>query len=328
VSIAALPTAAGARTAAGAHTAAAKRPHVLFGAYVGPRRGQSLRTAVTALEHKAHRKLAAVRVYDKWDSKFPNAYTKWLRHTGHTVFLSVLSKRSSGALVPWRRIAAARPGSSTYARIVHWARAIKAFGAPLTFTFNHEPEASGNTALGSNKDFVAAWRNIVHVFRSRGVKNVKYLWIMTSWAFVVHDQREASRWYPGNHYVDMIGGDAYNWFRCRNSNVRPWESFGTVTDAIRKFGRHHPHKGLVMPEYGSVEQGSDSAAKRRWLASAASQLEQPGWGQFVAVLYFDQAPRASDNCLWALNSSKASMAGFTAMGSEPYFQAHGLRSRP
>ena len=187
----------------------------MFGAFPGPRGGQSREQAVLALETQIGRPLAGVRVFDLWNTPFPDAYTTWLRDTGHTVFLSVKAKRVNGSTVLWRDIANAQPGSTLYNQIVGWATSVKAFGAPMYFIFNHEPEAGASDSNGSAQEFIAAWRQVITIFRDQGVTNAKYVWTMTDYAFWRTDGGRADLWYPGDAYVDAIASDSYNWSNCR-----------------------------------------------------------------------------------------------------------------
>src|SRR5947208_9064245 len=80
-------------------------PKVVFGAFVKPRSGQTQLSAITALENKLGRKLAVVRLYDRWDDRFLSRSVLSLRANGHSVFLSVQPKRRDGTVVLWRSIA-------------------------------------------------------------------------------------------------------------------------------------------------------------------------------------------------------------------------------
>ncbi len=210
-----------AQSPAGADPQGAK---ILFGAFPGPRGPQTPQQAVQALEAQIGRPLAGVRVFDLWDSPFPDPYTTWLRDTGHTVFLSVKSQRVNGQVVLWRDIANAQPGSTLYNQIVGWANNVKAFGAPMYFIFNHEPEAAASDRMGTAQDFIAAWQKVITVFRDQGVTNAKYVWTMTDYAFWRTDGGRADLWYPGDAYVDAIASDAYNWYNCRSGINTPWHT--------------------------------------------------------------------------------------------------------
>src|ERR671921_600878 len=113
-------------------------------------------------------------------------------------------------LVSWRSIADAAPGSTVYGEITGWADKVASFGAPMYFTFHHEPEAASNTKHGTAADFKDAWRKVVTVFRERGVTNATFNWIMTDYSFWVQDRRGASPWDPRGGHVHALGGAAHN----------------------------------------------------------------------------------------------------------------------
>ncbi len=298
------------------------RRAVIFGAYVEPVHGQDTVDAITALEGSIDRTLAGIRVFDVWDSRFPNADTTWMRDSGHAIFLSVRAKRSNGAIIRFRDIANAKPGSALYDQIVGWADAIKGFGAHLYFTFNHEPDAAASEPNGSAADFVAGWRRIVDVFRARKVTNAEYVWIVTDYAFRRKGKKQARDYYPGDHWVDDIAEDAYNWNGCRPGIDDGWRSLEELAKPMRRFGRAHPGKHLMLTEWGSVEDPNSAGRKARWIEDAAATLKSPGWGSFSAALYFDSTdPEGRVRCNWRLDTSGSAMAAFAAMGKDRYFQA-------
>jgi hypothetical protein len=126
------------RDQARADTQQIQPPKVLFGAFVARKTGQTTTSAITDFESKLGRPLAAVRVYDLWNSAFPDSDTLWMRDTGHAIFLSVKAKYANGTVIPWVHIARASLGSPLYDDIVGWANGIKAFGSHVYFIFNHD----------------------------------------------------------------------------------------------------------------------------------------------------------------------------------------------
>ncbi len=156
---------------------------ILWGAYAQPRGGQSPQGRGRGSRGHIGRPLGHVRVFDLWNTPFPDSYTTWLRDSGHTVVLSVRPKRTNGTQIQWSDIANAAPGTALYNEIVGWANAVKGFGAPLYFTFHHEPEAEVNLVNGTAPEFIAAWRKIVGIFGEQGVSNARFLWIMTDYSF-------------------------------------------------------------------------------------------------------------------------------------------------
>jgi len=300
-------------------SAAPRQPKVAFGAYVAPRYGEGLKTALQKFEKAIGRRLAAVRVYYKWDTPFPNTYAHWLKRTNHTIVMSVKAKRRDGSIVKWAQIANARKGSTLYHRIVLWAQGIKRFGDKVYFAFNHEPEARASDAMGTAKEFKAAWRRIVTVFQRHGVRNARYLWTMTDYSFQASDDRKASRWYPGDRYVHAIGGDAYNWYHCRSTGGG-WESLADNLRAMRRFGKRHPNEILALPEWGSVEDWSTSGRKANWLGNARRLLKRHRWHQFKMILYFHSKDQTYDKCQWWANTTTSSLYAFRKMANDRYYK--------
>jgi hypothetical protein len=303
-----------------AGTGATVTPKILLGAYTPTRQGETMIQAVQRTEALVGRPLAAVRVYLNWDSAFGSKYHLWLRDTGHAVFLSVKAKRSNGTFVLYSDIANAQPGSALYAEIVGWAKAMKAFTDHVYFTFNHEPEARVAKPSGDSAGFVKAWRKIVSVFRAQGVTNVSYVWTMTDYAFTAKDERAAAYWYPGDYYVNDIGADVYNWYTCRPTNQSSWKSLGEKLEPIRQFGLLHPAEGLVLEEFGSVEDPAVSTKKGSWFTDAETLLQQPGYEQVRALLYFSSQDQNYPDCKWYVDTSQSSLSGFKTLGADPFFK--------
>jgi hypothetical protein len=319
---------AGALGAPAVAEAETTRAPLLFGAYAMPRNGQSAASAVTALESSLGRPLGAVRVYDLWNSTFPDGTTRAWRDGGRTLVLSVKAKRLNGTTVTWRSIADAAPGSTLYGEITKWADNVQAFGAPLYFTFHHEPEASTNLANGTATDFKDAWRKVVTVFRERGVTNATYLWTMTDYSFWVKDRREASLWYPGDAYVDAMGADAYNWYDCRAGIFNNWKSLEQIIEPFRRFGLDHPDKELLLPEWGGYEDPATPGRKAAWITQAQTLFAKPGWEQFTGVLYYHAVTSTYPNCKWFVDTSASSLAAFAAMGADPLYGGTGVQEPP
>ncbi|MEX0755947.1 MAG: glycosyl hydrolase [Actinomycetota bacterium] len=294
---------------------------IVFGTSVSAGPNETTEESVLKTEAKLGRKLAAVRVYEKWDSPFPSRSHTWLRDTDHAMYLSVKAQRRNGTMIPWRNIAAAQPGDQLYSEMQSWGRRFRDFGDTIYFVFNHEPEAEASRALGTSTDFKDAWRKVHEVFDSVGATNVEYVWVMTSWAFRTSksDPRFAKKWYPGSAYVDEIGADPYNWFDCRDTSY-PWRSAEFALESIRQFGLKHPHKDLMLAEYGTVEDRSDPGRKADWIRDMSELMKQPEWGQFKTLLYYHSVGQNEPDCVWKFDTSQAAANALAEMGSDPHYR--------
>ena len=294
---------------------------IMFGAYPRYRGTETKRQAVLNLEKAIGRPLAAVRVFKLWDHSFPDGYDTWLRDSGHMLFLSVKTKRTNGTYVSWRGIADAQPGSTLYSQIASWADRVKAFGAPMVFIFNHEPEAKSSRGSGNNVDYIDAWRKVVTVFGDRGVTNAKFVWTMTDYSFWVQDQRSAPLWYPGDEWVDGIAADAYNWYECRVTIKNRWKTLEEIVAPMLAFGAAHPDEQLMLTEWASSEDPAAAGRKAGWIQDVQALFQQPGWDRFTAVLYFHTQDGYYTNCRWWVDTSSSSLTAFKTMATDPYYAA-------
>lgn len=211
--------------------------------------------------------------------------------------------------VPWATVAAATPGTPTYANISRWAKGIKANGQPIMVSFSHEPESGTSARWGTAATFVAAWRKVVSVFRSLGVTNVAWTWTMTSYAFSVpaSDPRYAARWYPGDAFVNNVGADGYNWFGCGPRQTTQWQDVSQIFAAPMAFALAH-HKLLVIPEFGSVADSAHPGRRAQWLNNAHAYFDAHA-SELAGVFYFNEIDRS---CRWQL-SSQADYQAFAGM---------------
>jgi hypothetical protein len=301
---------------------------MLWGAYADARMGSMDETSLARMEATAGRRLGVVREFLSWDSPFPTSYHTGLRDNGYPVIFSVKSKRRDGTVVPWADIAAAQPGSALYAEVVGWADRMKAYGVPLRFAFNHEPESKSSSTMGDAASFIAAWRRVHDVFAQRGATNVDFILIMTDYAFMVGPAASnyGPKWYPGDGYLDAIGIDAYNWHTCRSGISNPWKSLEQIIRPFRDFGALHPDEELWLTEYATVEDPAVPGRKKQWFADAQALFQRADYAQFAGVSYFDR--KGVDNCVWYVDTSASSIEGFRAMGADVFYGGTGTPPQP
>ena len=301
---------------------AANGAGVLIGAYPSPRGVETTQQAVERLERDLGSTLPVLRDYSSFGKRLDNPYHKWAIGGGRRLFLSFTAKRDNGTKVLWRDIANAPAGSPLHNELVAMADSAKALGSPLILAFHHEPESKANLNYGTSADFIAAWRKVVTVFRSRGVTNAKWVWTMTSWAYEVTttDRRSAAKWYPGDAYVDYLGADPYNWNLCRGGTTEPWKPLAATIAPFLAFGDTHPTKKLALPEFGSDE-GSSPGAKAAWLGEVRNLMKQaPYADRFAVISYFHNQHAGEIDCAWWLDSGPATMTAAKAWFADPFFR--------
>lgn len=200
----------------------------------------------------------------------------------------------------WREVAAVRTGSRLHADIVRWARTVASRPGPVFLAYHHEPEASGSRRYGTSREFVAAYRRVVSIFRAEGARNVRFTWQMTDWAFRAspRDQAHAARWYPGDAYVDVVGPDVYNWFDCGHGRGR-WMPLSSLAEPALDFARARG-KQVALPEFGA----DPDPRRARWLADGHDYLVA-NRDVVAAVFYFNHPPTNPRNrdCSWPLTTA-------------------------
>lgn len=291
-----------------------------FGAFTGPRTGETDQSAVLRGEATAGRKFDVVREFLRWDDDFPDSFHTWLRDTDRTMLLSVRSRRANGETILWSSITSAQPGSALYTDIERWADRIRDYGVPIYFTFNHEPESGASSTNGDASQFIAAWRKIHGIFQTRGVTNAKFMWIMTDYAFWVGSQarNHGPYWYPGDGYLDAMGIDAYNWYQCREGINTAWKSLEQIIRPFRDFGAAHPDEELWLTEWASTEDPAVAGRKAQFYADAQALFKRPDYAQFHGISYFDT--RGQGACQWYPDSSSSAAAAFRTMGTDPFYR--------
>jgi hypothetical protein len=284
------------------------------------------RQEIQQRESETGHRLEGVRVFRRWDEPLFNGDQLWARKTGHTVFLSIKSRLSDGAKLSWRDIATARTNSPLWRDMERQAQQIKRFGAIVYVVFNHEPDSHTSAPMGGPADFVAAWRRIVSTYRAAGVRNARYVWTVTGWAFAANaggGRTRADLYYPGDAYVDDIAGDTYNWNTC-HSRSGTWQSPAQLIGPEQRFGLRHPAKGLMLLEFGSVEDPAHPGRKAQWLRDMAALLATPAYRQFRAALYWDDqhtGQRVNSACDFDYRTSPGALAAWRLMAFTPAFTA-------
>lgn len=277
------------------------------------------RQEVQQREHDAGHRLVGVRVFRRWGEPLFDGGQRWANRTGHVVFVSIKSRRENGAPVRWRDIASAGPGSPLRADMLRQAKQIKRFGALVYVVFNHEPDAKASRAMGGPDAFVAAWRHLVDTYRAAGVRNARYVWTLTGPAFATR----AGAYYPGDAYVDDIAADTYNFGAC-HSPPDTWQSPAALLEPQRRFGLLHPGKGLMLLEWGTVEDPAQPGRKAQWIRDLTRLLASPGYRQYRAALQWDDrysGVMSGTGCDFDNRTSADALAAWRAMAAAPTFAA-------
>jgi hypothetical protein len=161
--------------------------------------------------------------------------------------------------------------------IQQWASDAKDSHIPVMICVGHEMNdpyrypwgPQNNTA----KDFKAAWRHIVNVFRAVGATNVIWIW----------SPHPAYGWfdayYPGKDYVDYVGISVLNY-----GTVASWSKWWSFDEIL---GNHYKElvkfkKPLMITEFGCLNVGG---SRSNWFKEALAGLPSQ-YPAVKALLFF------------------------------------------
>jgi plastocyanin len=284
----------------------------MFGVFVklDEHNGLDRRTAMTNFEDKVGRLMEVERVYKLWDDPFPNEDDLWSRDLGRTLYLSWnASPRDATGCKPWADIA-----SGVYdTEIDAMAANVISFAAPLFFSFHHEPttKPEHGGSCGDSPSYIAAWQRIRDRFDAAGVTNATYALTLTAQNF---DRGRGDEFYPGDDVIDVISANGYNWFGCE-FHQGPWREMDEIFENFYEYGLAKG-KPMFIAEYGTGEDDVDPLKKARWWANGAETLKHL-YPEIKGVSYFNYGTGGA--CDRYVDSSEASLASYSAMGADTYF---------
>lgn len=297
---------------------------IMFGAHPARGPAPSMVQAAEDLQAAlAGPDLGLTRRYLRWaDSVAGDPLIDWTLAQGSIPLVSIVPVRPDGSRIAWADIANAAEGEPIYDELIQHATELAQIDGEVWFAFQHEPEIVANIPHGTDDEFIAAYKRFVTEVKNAGATQVKFVWILTAYAFELDlsDRRSAAHWFPGDEWMDYLGADPYNWFNCRVDVNLGWKSFEDVTEPFRDFAAQYPDKPMVVAEFGSVEDPNDPSRKAEWITDIRVTLREPGWEQVAAVLTFnDQQPAPDSDCKWWVDTSPQSLAAYSALVNDELF---------
>jgi len=206
---------------------------------------------------------------------------------------------------------AARP------ELVTVARRVKAYGRVVVIrpwaemngdwqTFQPTSRPTDGYATGY-RAFIAAWRNVVTIFRAEGVTNVR--WVFNPTTDTYAETTDVRRIWPGRAYVNVLGLDGYNW---GTGGVFTWRSFASIYQTqYTRLVTLAPDVPLWICEVGCADPLSSrntvraptGQSKGRWWAEAAVATGR--MPALRAVVLFDVCKERD----WRAQSSSSALTG-------------------
>ena len=157
--------------------------------------------------------------------------------------------------------------------------------------------------------YAAAWRHVVDVFRAQGATNVRWVFNPNTGNSVQGGSPRSSSWnwwknyYPGDAYVDYVGGHGYNGPRTFGTQYHDYNSlfFGADSDGmIADMMAQMPNKPILLGEIGMEE----NAQKAEWIRDAYTRmLADP---RIAGAVWFNMNKEAD----WRIESNPSALAAY------------------
>jgi hypothetical protein len=260
-----------------------------------------------SIERRIGRRFDLVRRYEDWarGDLFPGPVDRRLAAHGRILDFSwhAISYHTRRE-ISWRSIARGIWDKSV---ILPEARRLKHWHHRVFIDFESEFDNATTADRGTPAEYVAAYRHVYRVFESAGVHNVIWAWVSTG--DLAHESFIRRAW-PGKHFVDWVGYDPYNFYRCHSDRnwKPPRETF------VRYYGwlQAQPpmrNKPVLLAEYGTAP----GPRIKAWYAGIARALAH--LPRIKALIQWSS--HTSPTCEFRLTSSPAAMSGFAKASVAP-----------
>jgi hypothetical protein len=311
---------------AGGGAARAGSDLAMFGAYVQP--GSRPCTAVSHIDavHEFEasdclgRHLSSDRIYYRWDPATFAASTKEAADCaeGRKPHLSFRPLIPGDPLqpVPWSRIARGDEDGV----IDQFAATLRKISSLQPrprcrpwVTFNHEADLDVNGGysgwnLGTPAQFVAAWRHFYARLAADGVRRIRRVLVLDSWAY---KGNTPAAYDPGPEWVDDYAVDGFNRPFCKTGT---WQPLSVIDGPALAYATAHV-KPLLLTEWASEADPADKTRRSEWIGDAWT------WIKANPVIRGIQYWNGSDGgCDYQLNNDRAALAVMTAMSHDSHFK--------
>ncbi len=311
-------SAAGAPRAEGCHLNRILRPTcgVLFGAFAQPRGSESSEQAFKRLERTTGGKLRIMHFYHQGTELFPTPWEIKLSNHGRRLLLNWKPEAGHS----WAEVA--RGAADGY--IDSEARYLRQhYHKKFFLVIHHEPEneiggpGSGYTAA----DFASMFRHVENRLKGDGVRNAVYVMNYMGVQSYAEQPWYKDLW-PGNKYVDWIGFDAYTTPSMNGQDGgfkyivnRHW-GHGAWRGAYNWAHRRHPHKPVMLPEWGVAEKPGAPGWKSWYFGTVPAALRK--MPNLELITYFDN-PNGNSAGDVRPDTSEASRAGWRSLAAKAIF---------
>lgn len=153
-------------------------------------------------------------------------------------------------------------------------------GAPIFWSYYHEPESSVDEEMFSASEYRRAWRHLSALVGELCRGDLFPTLILTGWTADERSGRDWRDYYPGEKFISVLAWDPYN-----SATETPWR-YAPPSELLGSIVRisSSAKKPWGVAEIGSViVPGDDGTGRAEWLNDVAEYLQSAG-ASFV--IYF------------------------------------------
>lgn len=195
-----------------------------------------------------------------------------------------------------------------------YAKQIADFGHPVLFRLFNEMNGDWCTycAYHYSKDtdlFIEAYRYIYKIFERQGAnKNTIWLWNPNGASLPDFKWNHASKYYPGDKYVQVVGMTAYNTGTYYHSIGEKWRTFAELYDNLYAEYSSAYAQPLMITEFASASTGGNKAA---WIRDMGSVI--PKYKKIKIAIWWDGRDWDSNGNIarsYIINEDQSTMDAF------------------
>jgi hypothetical protein len=186
-----------------------------------------------------------------------------------------------------------------------WARQAANLGIPFIYRFAQEQSIDIGQQWwypwqGDPEGYVEAYRHIHTIFMEEGATMVRFMW---SAMWLNNDY--ATRYYPGDDVVDLIGTTVLNHGDAIPEDYAQWFDFDyLMRTQYEAAERNWPNKPLYIAEMASAEQGG---SKADWILEGFSRFAAE-YTRVEGVMLIQGVDYKYPMVNWSINSSIEALA--------------------
>ena len=235
---------------------AVPRSGVLTGAWFHPR-GSADQAGEQALwrrrEADAGRRYDIAQTFYRFDKPFPSWREPWHLRQGRT------------PLITWGAVSTSQVNSGRHDAIIRArATSLRNLRGPVFLRWMAEMDGRAKAPLAEPQPLRERLAADARHLPTGRATNVAFVWCPNAWAW---DIDNAARWYPGDHVVDWICADGYNWAPTRPG--ASWDSFERIFANFYNWGARKG-KPMMVGEFGAIERRPGE--KAAWILDMARTL--------------------------------------------------------